>query len=90
MYSQSINKKLLQIIPILSKTRLKGENGRIAVIGGSFEYTGAPYYSAMSVLKGGGDMAHIFCTKSAGIPIKSYSPEVVVHPKLLDKENLIP
>lgn len=29
----------------------KGESGKIGVIGGSFEYTGAPYYSAMTSLK---------------------------------------
>ena len=60
----------------------KGVNGKIGVIGGSFEYTGAPYYAAISSLRAGGDLAHIFCTKSAGIPIKSYSPEIIVHPTL--------
>jgi hypothetical protein len=25
-------------------------------------------------------MAHIFCSKSAAIPIKAYSPEIIVHP----------
>ena len=60
----------------------KGVNGKTGVIGGSFEYTGAPYYAAISSLRSGGDLAHIFCTKSAAIPIKSYSPELIVHPSL--------
>ena len=28
----------------------------------------------------GSDLAHIFCSIDSGIPIKSYSPEVIVHP----------
>lgn len=49
-------------------------------MGGSFEYTGAPYYSAMAALKMGADLAHIFCSRDAAGPIKTYSPELIVHP----------
>lgn len=28
------------------------------------------------------DLAHVFCEKSAGTAIKSYSPELIVHPLL--------
>lgn len=62
------------VFPILKSTSKKGDNGRVAVIGGSFEFTGAPFYSAISSLKVGGDLAHIFCSKSASPSIKSYSP----------------
>lgn len=34
----------------------------------------------MASLKMGADLAHIFCAKDAAIPIKSYSPELIVHP----------
>ncbi|CAD8077779.1 unnamed protein product [Paramecium sonneborni] len=74
-----------KIIPNFEKSRHKGQNGKIASIGGSLEYTGAPYYAAISSLKGGGDLAYIFCTKSAAIPIKSYSPECIVYPYLLEE-----
>lgn len=30
----------------------------------------------------GADLCHIFCTEEAAIPIKSYSPELIVHPLL--------
>ena len=65
----------------------KGSNGKTATIGGSFEYTGAPYYAAISSLKAvriiqGGDLAHVFCTKSSGTAIKAYSPALIVHPLL--------
>ena len=43
---------LKNLIPILTQTRHKGQNGKIGVIGGSFEYTGAPYYAAITILKG--------------------------------------
>lgn len=68
------------IIPPLDRERKKGENGRVAVIGGSYEFTGAPYYAALGALKGGADMAHIFCPTCVATPIRSYSPEFVVHP----------
>ena len=49
-------------------------------MGGSKEYTGAPYYAASSALRSGADLAHIFTPdESALIPIKCYSPEIIVH-----------
>jgi ATP-dependent NAD(P)H-hydrate dehydratase len=48
-------------------------------VGGSFEYTGAPYLAAMGALRAGADLAHVFCAQEAVIPIKSYSPELIVH-----------
>lgn len=58
------------------------------MVGGSFEYTGAPYFSAMSSLRAGVDMAHIFCEDSAAAPIKTYSPELIVHPVLMSSRKL--
>ncbi|XP_045802690.1 ATP-dependent (S)-NAD(P)H-hydrate dehydratase-like [Trifolium pratense] len=52
--------------------------GKIAVIGGCREYTGAPYFAAISALKIGADLSHVFCTKDAAPVIKSYSPELIV------------
>lgn len=66
--------QLAGVLPSLKPLGHKGDNGRIAVIGGSYEFTGAPFYSAISALKTGADMAHIFCSKSSSISIKSYSP----------------
>lgn len=43
---------LKKIIPSLTQSRHKGQNGKIGVIGGCFEYTGAPYYAAITSLKG--------------------------------------
>ena len=60
----------------------KGECGRIAVFGGCVLYTGAPYFAAISALKCGADLVHVFCEKAAGSVIKGYSPELIVHPIL--------
>lgn len=75
----ALARRILSIIPKLSSARRKGDNGRIAVVGGSYEFAGAPFYSALSSLKIGGDLAHIFCAKAASLPIKAYSPEIIAH-----------
>ncbi|WOL11277.1 ATP-dependent (S)-NAD(P)H-hydrate dehydratase [Canna indica] len=71
-----------RITPALDPIRYKGQAGKIAVIGGCREYTGAPYFAAISALKLGADLSHVFCTKDAATVIKSYSPELIVHPVL--------
>lgn len=68
------------IIPILTNSLHKGQNGKIGVIGGSIDYTGAPYYSGIAALRFGGDLSMIYSSESAAIPIKSYSPELIVTP----------
>lgn len=73
-----------KLLPKLEYSMHKGEGGKIGVIGGSKEYTGAPYYAGAASLKAGGDIAHVFCPEEASIPIKSYSPELIVHPCLND------
>ncbi|KAI5580918.1 hypothetical protein BDE02_08G185300 [Populus trichocarpa] len=73
---------LRAITPVFDPNRHKGQAGKIAVIGGCREYTGAPYFAAISALKIGADLSHVFCTKDAAPVIKSYSPELIVHPVL--------
>ncbi|XP_070264696.1 ATP-dependent (S)-NAD(P)H-hydrate dehydratase isoform X3 [Myotis yumanensis] len=70
------------IIPPLTTKKHKGQDGRIGIVGGSQEYTGAPYFAAISALKVGADLSHVFCTREAAPVIKSYSPELIVHPVL--------
>ncbi|KAH0786264.1 ATP-dependent (S)-NAD(P)H-hydrate dehydratase isoform X2 [Histomonas meleagridis] len=76
-----------RFLPPLSSSRYKGQAGKIAIIGGCFEYTGAPYFAGAAVLRFGGDLSHIFCAKSAATPIKSYAPEQIVHPYLPDNDE---
>ncbi|GBG30548.1 ATP-dependent S-NADPH-hydrate dehydratase [Hondaea fermentalgiana] len=78
----SVMEAARRLVPKLTKTMHKGQAGRIAIVGGSFEYTGAPYYASMSSLKVGADLAFVLCEESAAVPIKSYTPEVIVLPTM--------
>jgi ATP-dependent NAD(P)H-hydrate dehydratase len=85
--TQDFISMLKKILPKLTKTKSKGDNGVVAVIGGSLEYTGAPYYGAISSLYTGSDLSHVFCHVDAAIPIKCYSPELIVHPAFSTEED---
>jgi ATP-dependent NAD(P)H-hydrate dehydratase len=63
-----------------SQSQTKGSGGRIIVIGGSEVYTGAPFFAAMAAMRTGADMVHVFCPVAAAPIIKSYSPDLMVHP----------
>ncbi|KAH3833372.1 hypothetical protein DPMN_106679 [Dreissena polymorpha] len=73
-------------IPSLVAESHKGECGRIGIVGGCKEYTGAPYFAAISALKVGADLSHVFCAQEAAPVIKAYSPELIVHP-ILDSSS---
>ena len=83
--AQSVHQKVRQIVPSLTSDLYKGKCGRICVFGGCIMYTGAPYFAAISALRAGADLVHVMCEREAGQVIKSYSPELIVHP-ILDTE----
>ena len=68
------------LVPPLTHANHKGQHGRIGIIGGSVDYSGAPFYAAQSALRFGADLSFVFCAKQAAGPIKSYSPELMVFP----------
>jgi ATP-dependent NAD(P)H-hydrate dehydratase len=84
--SSHLNKQLIEqfkrMLPKLTSEMHKGQNGRIGIIGGSKEYSGAPYFSSISSLRVGADLSFIFTSKEAAPVIKSYSPEMIVLPIL--------
>ncbi|KAF0896852.1 hypothetical protein E2562_029363, partial [Oryza meyeriana var. granulata] len=82
VYEADAEAVVRRITPPLDRARHKGQAGKIAIIGGCREYTGAPYFAAISALKVGADLSHVFCTRDAATVIKSYSPELIVHPIL--------
>jgi ATP-dependent NAD(P)H-hydrate dehydratase len=57
-------------LPPLSNSLRKGQSGRVGVVGGSLEYTGAPFFSAFAALRCGADLAHVFCPPAAANAIK--------------------
>ncbi|WWC89158.1 ATP-dependent (S)-NAD(P)H-hydrate dehydratase [Kwoniella dendrophila CBS 6074] len=67
------------MIPPLSPKLHKGQAGRIGVLGGSGDYSGAPYFSSAGAMRFGADLAHVICEPGAGAVIKTYSPDLIVH-----------
>ena len=108
--SAALAARVRALVPPLSNDKYKGQAGKVGVLGGCREYTGAPFFAAFSALRVGADLAHVFCTRSAAPVIKvcaravlaalspnawrrpcatqSYSPELIVHPCLLDSDDL--
>ncbi|QPG99918.1 hypothetical protein C2857_002923 [Epichloe festucae Fl1] len=78
--TRTILGKVRRMIPPMLDKFHKGQLGRVAVIGGSQDYTGAPYFSAMASARLGCDMSHVICTPAAAAVIKTYSPNLMVHP----------
>jgi ATP-dependent NAD(P)H-hydrate dehydratase len=72
--------KARRMVPPMLEKFHKGQMGRIAVVGGSEDYTGAPYFSAMASARLGADMSHVICEPQAAQVIKTYSPNLMVHP----------
>ncbi|NYB51801.1 MAG: NAD(P)H-hydrate dehydratase [Methanobacteriaceae archaeon] len=61
------------------ETSHKGQNGKVLIIGGSKEYSGAPALAAMSALAAGADLAVVACPQHLSPVIRSYSPDLIVH-----------
>ncbi|KAK4190572.1 H-hydrate dehydratase [Podospora australis] len=78
--TKEVLSRVRQMIPPMLERFHKGQLGRVGVIGGSEDYTGAPYFSAMASARLGCDMSHVICTPTASVVIKSYSPNLMVHP----------
>ncbi|KAJ0108487.1 carbohydrate kinase [Diaporthe amygdali] len=79
--------RVRQLVPPMLDQFHKGQLGRIGVIGGSEDYTGAPYFSAMASARLGCDMSHVICTPGAASVIKTYSPNLMVHPLMRQSPN---
>ncbi|GLC64601.1 hypothetical protein PLESTF_000183300 [Pleodorina starrii] len=89
MMSDEIRSEVRRIVPTLTDDRFKGQSGKIAVLGGCYEYTGAPYFAAFAALAAGADLSHVFCSTSAAPIIKQYSPDLLVHPYFLQRSDLL-
>ena len=76
-------------VPKLTQSLTKGQCGRIGIIGGCNTYTGSTYFSAISALKCGADLVHIFCEKEAGPVLRQYSPEFIIHPSLDQEYGMV-
>jgi ATP-dependent NAD(P)H-hydrate dehydratase len=96
--------QLRSLIPPLNGVLHKGQSGRVGVLGGALDYTGAPYFASISSQRlvslltilvltlayrapKGAELAHVICSPTAGGAIKSYSPDLIVHPILGESES---
>jgi len=75
------------MIPPLDGSLHKGQAGRIGIVGGSKDYTGAPFYSGYASLRLGSDLSHVICEPSASTVIKTYSPDLMVHSYLSSSKD---
>jgi len=76
--------RLKKLFPDLTSSLHKGSSGKVAVIGGSLQYTGAPYFAGYTALRVGADLVTVFTSPSAAPSIKGYSPELMVAPILIE------
>lgn len=61
-----------------SETSHKGQNGRVLIIGGSADYSGAPALAAMASTVSGADVTVVASPKAVSDVIRSYSPDIIV------------
>ncbi len=58
----------------------KGEAGKVLVVGGSVNYTGAPYFAAMAALQSGCDLVYVAAPERTVQRIAGMSPDIIVYP----------
>lgn len=56
----------------------KGQNGKVAIIAGSKDYTGAPALAAMAAYRSGADLVKIFTSEKIADTVSSYSENFIV------------
>ncbi|KAF7356495.1 ATP-dependent (S)-NAD(P)H-hydrate dehydratase [Mycena venus] len=84
---KAILNQVKQLIPPLDGSLHKGQSGRVGVLGGALDYTGAPFFAAISALRFGADLSHVICSPTAAGAIKTYSPDLIVHPILREDKS---
>ena len=66
----------------------KGNNGRVLVIGGSNDYSGAPAIAGMASIGAGADLVYVASPEKAAEAIKATSPDLIVKSLKGDKLSL--
>ena len=64
----------------------KGNNGRLLIVGGSGDYSGAPAIAGMAAIGAGADLVYVAAPENAAEAIKSTSPDLIV--KSLEGDRL--
>ncbi len=69
----------------------KGDFGRVLIIGGSKDYSGAPALAAMAALRTGADLVIVAAPEPISNVIRSFSPNLIVKPlpgEVIDERSL--
>ncbi|CAO1606334.1 hypothetical protein XANCAGTX0491_009831 [Xanthoria calcicola] len=72
--TKELLKKVRMIVPPMLEKFHKGMLGRVAVIGGSENYTGAPYFSAMASARLGADLVSLSSSSAPTSPTSNKHP----------------
>jgi NAD(P)H-hydrate epimerase len=56
----------------------KGNNGKVLIVGGNKDYSGAPAISGRAALSSGADLVYVAAPDSASLAIKASSPDLIV------------
>ncbi len=65
-------------LPKRAEDNHKGQFGKVLIIGGSKQYSGAPALAGMAALQMGIDLVYVFSPKPVADVIRSYSPNLIV------------
>ena len=68
----------LLLFPDFDSKKHKGQNGKVAIIGGG-EYSGAPALAAIGAYRSGVDLVHVFVPEVSYNQVSSFAPELIVH-----------
>ena len=80
----------LLLFPEFEGSKHKGQNGKVAVIGGG-PYSGAPALSALGAYRSGVDLVHVFVPESSYEQVSTFAPELIVHKlpgEIISPENI--
>jgi hydroxyethylthiazole kinase-like uncharacterized protein yjeF len=72
----------------LKRKEIKGQNGRVLVVGGSKDYVGAPAFAAMAALRSGVDIVTVCAPEKVSWVINTYTPDIITKKFLGDELNL--
>ena len=68
----------LELFPKFNSNKHKGQNGKVAIIGGG-EYAGAPALAGMGAYRAGVDLVHVFVPSNHYQQVSAFVPELIVH-----------
>jgi ADP-dependent NAD(P)H-hydrate dehydratase len=69
-----------RVIQPRRSTAHKGDNGVVAVVGGSRIFHGAPFFASMAALRAGADLVYLAVPKTIAVSIRALSPDLIVFP----------